>query len=105
MVRLSHIIAATGVALFLGHHAAEATTCLPHADMLVQMQQNFATVQGLGVTQGGNGFVELVVNPNHQWGIIVTDTNRLSCLLLRGVDWYDRGDMATDPGTGEEDGE
>jgi hypothetical protein len=89
MVQFSKLIVSASLALALTTSIASATVCTPREVMVVVMKNLKAEVQGLGTTINGTGLMEIYASkgPEKKWFVVITGTNKLSCILLAGEKW------------------
>lgn len=86
MVRLFGI--ALAALLVAGGTEAQSMECRPYEEMKHLLhERNMQDVSGLGVTRDELGLVELYVNNQRGFSVVLTDRNKMSCLLLQGTNW------------------
>lgn len=70
-------------------YAQQQRQCAPFRQMEAFLEQTFREVPiGIG-SISGNRIVHLFLGPtkDHTWTLVITDTNKISCIFLSGKDW------------------
>ena len=72
----------------LAQPALAQRNCLPHAAAVAKLAQEYReTVVAMGVSTDGRNMFEVFVSQSGTWTLLITDTNKLSCIMAAGVGW------------------
>ena len=66
----------------------DKTVCAPHEIGVAALETNFKMKRiAMGLLGSKKGMIEVFLSPDKHWAILVTDTNKLSCLTYGGSNW------------------
>ena len=83
------LITATLMSLIIALPATAQTVCLERDRVLTVLEgQNAEVPVAVGLSHDGK-VVEIVASSDGSWTVIVTDPNKVSCIVSSGVAWQD----------------
>ena len=81
------LITATLMTLFVTLPATAQTVCMERDHVLTALEGEHAEVPvAVGLSDDGK-VVEIAASSNGSWTVIVTDPNKVSCIVASGVAW------------------
>ena len=85
-------------AMLVSRPAHAQQVCAVRDTAVTQLESQFdEQIVGRGLVDNGKAMVELFVSETGTWTVVVTDTNRRSCIVASGMSWTRTPLLVGDP--------